>query len=339
MKGINKNGVQTDLNYKKQISIKTLFCLTVLGIALIPGGVQAKEGEEKEQSKKTLKLQSYEPNTIGWTWDDGDVNEGYLDFKVSLKYPIFHKGNPKPAEDYLPSPYFAFTGRFGQYIGSRNSSPVIGKRFNPKLFLRYWVGGDNKNKYFDIGYSHESNGQRINSATMYQNLANDFVAKGEKAYFADDYISRGWDYWDLVWKHKQKAMGGYVSTYLNYKYFLDDGYLQGKPEEYQSWEGGNNGKKRKQVDGISLIAKYSKGFDSNDNSGFLSAYKVALFYTTGAEDTFKYNTTRLEYTTKVFGLPIMLWASRGYNSDLVDYYESVDSYGISLEMRTFVEDI
>lgn len=339
MKVIKNDCGQVDSICNDSISIKTFFYLIVLGIALAPVGVLAYECKKTDECKKTLKLQSYEPNTIGWTWDKGDVDEGYLDFKISLKYPMFHKGNPKKANDYLPSPYFAFTGRLGQYIGSRNSSPVIGKRFNPKLFFRYWIGGDAEDKYFDIGYAHESNGQSVNSETMYQNLVNDFLAKGEEAYYADDYISRGWDYWDLVWKHKQNSMGGYVTTYINYKYFLDDGYLQGEPEEYNAWEGGTDGKKRKQVDGITLIAKYSKGFDSDAQCGFLPACKVALLYTTGAEDTFKYNTTRLEFTTKVFDIPIMLWASRGYNSDLVDYYQDVDSYGISIEMRTFIEDI
>ena len=252
---------------------------------------------------------------------------------------MFHQGQPKTTDNYLPSPYFAFTGRFAQYIGSRDSSPVIGKRFNPKLIFRYWIGGVDTDKYFDIAYSHESNGQRINTAVMYQNLQNDFIAKGEKAYFANDYISRGWDYWDLMWNHKQELSGGHLTTSLNYKYFLDNGYLQGEPEEYQAWEGGNEGKLRKQVDGITLIAKYSKGFDKRSQCGFLDGCKLELFYTTGTKDTFKYNSTRIEFTTKIFDMPVMLWAAKGYNSDLVDYYKNTNSYGISFELRTFIEDI
>lgn len=315
--------------------------LIVIGITLLSGNVLSEECKDKcNLHNKKLKLQSYEPTTIGWNWDAGDVKKGYMDFKISLKYPMFHDGIPKPTDNYLPSPYFAFSGRFAQYIGSRDSSPVIGKRFNPKLFLRYWVEENNEDKYFDIGYAHESNGQRISSATTYQNLANDFVNQGEEAYFADDYISRGWDYLDFNWKHNLELFNGKVSTYINYKYFLDDGLLQGKPEEYQVWEGGTEGKTRKQVDGISVIAKYSKGFGKNGvRCGILSSCKIALLYTTGTQDSFKYNTTRIEFTTEMLGLPVMLWASRGYNSDLVDYYQNIDSYGISFEMKTFLEDI
>ena len=37
-----------------------------------------------------------------------------------------------------PNFYFAATIRAGQYIGTRPSSPVISKRFNPLFAVRFW---------------------------------------------------------------------------------------------------------------------------------------------------------------------------------------------------------
>ncbi|TNF39284.1 MAG: hypothetical protein EP315_00025, partial [Gammaproteobacteria bacterium] len=195
-----------------------------------------------QASDTPLKLQSYEPNTIGLTKDDNDVS--YMDFKLSLMYPMFHTSSPQDVwhSKWVPMPYFAFTGRFGQYINTRDSSPVVSKRFNPKLFGRYWL--DENKSYIDIGYAHESNGQRINSETLYQNLRDQYASNNENPDFANDSISRGWDYWEVTWKrvlnnekiHSRKDIERHsTSFYLNLKYFVDDGILQGMPEEYNTW--------------------------------------------------------------------------------------------------------
>lgn len=282
--------------------------------------------------RRPLKLQSYEPNTLGYTWDKNDV--GYMDFKLSLKYPIIHNGEYYKGihRYYLPAPYIAFTGRFGQYIKSRKSSPVIGKRFNPKIFLRYWFG--NEEDFFDFGAAHESNGQRIDTALAYQDLRTDFVNTGEDPDFANDYISRGWDYWDLALQKTFRQGEHKYSVYLNYKYFLKGGGLQGRPEEYNSWEGGDKGKKRRYVDGISVMLKYSNKF-----SDTCKGQKVALLYTTGNRKAFKYETVRFEFTQNIVTLPVTFWASEGYHSDLIDYYQSVKSYGIALELRNYLDQI
>jgi len=102
----------------------------------------------RPERRTTARLTSYEPNKVGWTYDDNDVNEGYLDALLSVKYPFLHDGYYSEESSFF-SPFFAFSGRFSQYIESRNSSPGIGKRFNPKLFFRHWMG--NENNYLDIG--------------------------------------------------------------------------------------------------------------------------------------------------------------------------------------------
>jgi len=66
----------------------------------------------------------------------------------------------------------AFTGRFAQYLGTRDSSPVVTKRLNPKLFYRQRTQGRD---YFDIGYNHESNGQSINTLEGFEQAKADPV--------------------------------------------------------------------------------------------------------------------------------------------------------------------
>ena len=271
-------------------------------------------------------LQSFEPNTIGFTNDNNDVV--YMDFKISLMYPIAHQGkyNPEsPDDDIL---FFSFTGRFGQYIGTRESSPVIGKRFNPKLFFRRFLGGPYR--YFDYGYAHESNGQSINSEAAYNDLIAGISAPGgdDDVRFANDAISRGWDFLDFI--YKQGGSDNLSAFYLNLKVFLNDGLLQGQAEEANSWEPGKM-IQRKNVDGISIL------YWSEKPVAGIKRYSIT--YNTGYKDTFDYNSLRFEIVNdiSIFGtkVPLMLWVSSGYNSDLVDYNKRVKSAGLAFELTTF----
>ena len=308
----------------------------------VAGIIESRNLENNPPERRTVAgLTSYEPNRIGWTFDDNDVDEGYLDAVLSVKYPFFHDGYYS-AEGPALNAYFAFTGRFSQYIESRDSSPVIGRRFNPKFFLRHWLGDDSR--YIDIGYAHESNGQNINSEEAYLRERADFIAEGQDPDFARDYISRGWDYLSLDWKHAWGHHPAGLNTYLKLKYFLDDGLFQGNPEEYNLWEGDGE-HHRDEYDGIDFLAKYRFGKSlcatslfpkkkHNRDSNFCLK-KVAWRYTTGYDTVFDNNTNRLELTVDLWDIPLMIWGQTGYNSDLVDYYKDVDSWGIALELQSY----
>lgn len=283
-----------------------------------------------------IKLQDYGPNTVSIRKDDHD--EANIDFTLSQMIPMFHdgcKGNLSN-KDWYVRPYFAFNGQFGFYaLDDRDSKPVLGKRFNPKFFLRHWIGDEGEKGYIDVGYAHESNGQSINNEQAYLLKRDEFIQKGERATFANDYLSRGWDYIDINYKKKTRDDPFYVSdVYVNLKYFLDDGLFQGEPEEYYSWET-SNGKSRDQVDGISVLVK-----SSNIRATKKYGLKAALLLTTGYQDIFQYNTAKIEITYKIKDWPpIQFWAASGYNSDLTDYYKYINSIGVGFEMRNFLKDI
>ncbi|MBT8148314.1 MAG: phospholipase A, partial [Gammaproteobacteria bacterium] len=185
-----------------------------------------------------IKKYSHEPSSFGYTFDGNDEN--FLDIKISFKYSPFDNGLSKldrPAKSSswrwnLPYLYFAFSMRQAFYVETeRDSNPVIGQRFNPEMFARYWL---NDGGYLDFGYNHESNGQSITSAEAFTEKQNEFIAEGKSTALANEFISRGWDYWELTYKNNINAKRyGYegFSYYLILRRFLSEGLLQDGVEE------------------------------------------------------------------------------------------------------------
>lgn len=278
-------------------------------------------------------LTSHEPITVGYTKDSDDVP--FMDFRLSLRYRLA-KDTVKAVLDWSGldgdnnALFFAFSGRFGQYIGTRDSSPVIAKRFNPNFFARHWT--DKKNDaYIDFTFiGHESNGQSINTLQQYQQAQN----SAERAEFANDSLSRGWDYLEVVRKdvYVSDTEPSDFTTYLKLKYFLRHGLLQGSPEEYNSWENNPEGKSRNRVNGIGGIVKYRLCRCWND---YFSDLKIAGAFETGYREAFRYNTYRGAIGVKIFEVPITLWVQAGYGSDLAQYYKKVSSLGIQVEIGSF----
>lgn len=267
-------------------------------------------------------LESYEPTTLGYTQDSDD--DRFLDFKISVKYPLFPTLTDKRV-------FFAFSGRFGQYLGTRSSSPVIGKRFNPKLCMMFPSDTTHPRRdYIDLAYGHESNGQKIDTLAELNE-----ISKGEKQpSHARDYISRGWDYLEIVVKNTYLINNrNKWASYFTLNYYLPHGLLQGKSEEYNTWENDSEGKRRESVNGLRALFKYD--FDDADTKKLVAELKVALMLETGYHDAFANWTTRGEFAFKVLKLPILFWASHGYNSDLALYYKKVTSYGIAIEIGGF----
>ena len=300
-------------------------------------------------------LQTYEPITAGYTKDSGDVP--YMDATLSLKVRLLPPDLMEPLHSRL---YFAFTTRFGFYLGTRESAPVIGKSYNPKLIWRWmpdtdvrqsaqgtsvWTGdaqggGTQEHaQYLDFAYAHESNGQTLSSADGYAREQRE----QERPEFANDYISRGWDYLEVVWKRSwfkgasADASGATtvapLATYLDLQYFLPRGLLQGRAEEYNSWEASADGKPRKAVDGITAIAEYQShwrwGRYLPSNPSFWLKYK------TGYDSPFKYSTVRGEAGVEIAGLPVVLWAQNGYMQSLANYYRRTTSFGLELRFGEF----
>ncbi|MDA1371669.1 MAG: hypothetical protein O2971_13040 [Proteobacteria bacterium] len=214
------------------------------------------------------------------------------------------------------------------------ASPVASRRFNPEFFLRI---RNQTGSYWDFGYGHESNGQQIDNPEAYEQEFQSYVADNQPGIFARDGISRGWDYVSVDWEKQWPVdtlpiLDGTTVTHFEFRRFLSNGLLQGRPEEYYQWEdGGDRDRPRQLYDGLNMSLQYlfSRRYCTSGENFCLE--KLELNQTTGYRDILEHNTSTLELTTNILGLPLQLWAKSGYNSDLVDYYDYTNSWGIGLE--------
>lgn len=268
-------------------------------------------------NEKLKKLETYESNSIGWTQDSDD--QGFLDVRLSLKYPL---GSPVEGTQV----YFAATMRFAQYLGTRESSPVLGKRFNPKLIWRSGV----PDKYFDIAFAHESNGQSIDSEEEF-NEGREIARFLRQPDFHRDYISRGWDYVELA--ARAPAHGARVPRIdASFRIFLPQGPLQGEAEEYNDWENDPEGKPRRRVHGLAVLATWQPPVRIFASERKL---RLAIGMETGYSMPLRHNTLRTEAAMELFGLPFMVFYQDGYANDLSLYYKRGSSAGIALELAAF----
>jgi hypothetical protein len=246
--------------------------MRILGVALaISIGVLASiaQGADRGTVAESAPLiEAYEPNVLGYTKQSDDV--AFVDFTVSLKYQLFRD---KLAE-LLGSRqkfYLTFTGRFGFYVRTRRSDPVIAKNYNPKFLYRFIPDTSASSQdparatrhdvakeyeeYIDLAYAHDSDGQTLDNPAALQVLR----MTAQRADFALDNISRGWDYVQVAgkWTKKFDDLGSNrISVYPDFKLFLRHGLVEGVPEEYHTWEADRDGRPRHAFDGITVGAEY-----------------------------------------------------------------------------------
>jgi hypothetical protein len=308
------------------------FCSpAVFAVDMDPGTI-IKPATSPAAPDAELLIQPYEPLTGGYTYDSDDAP--YLDVNLSIKFrllPIRYL-SAFGGENRL---YFTMVTRFGFYWGTRPSSPVIGKRFNPQLLWRYTPNPGSGtttqfNTYIDVGYAHESNGQLVHTPEQY----NDQLRLTPSFQEADQYIHRGWDYLHVVWKPYDI---GPASIYLEGKYFFANGLLQGPEDEYHSWENNSQGKQRKAVDGLDVAFDYPSAnvLHPVAPDRLFGTFSLSGKYQTGYDTPFRYSTERLELGFQLGSLPIAVWVQHGYMSSLAMYYLNVTSVGVEVRFASF----
>jgi hypothetical protein len=318
--------------------------LLIVTVSLLATGARAAGRAAAEPSSGDqdewlpLGLESYEPSAFGYTKNNDDVS--FENIKISVKFPVMPRATLRHWGE-ANRVFFSFTGYWGFYTFTRPSAPVVGKEYNPQLFFQHEVacqgalqGGYGVNRvyggtehdgcYWAVGYNHDSNGQIIDSPGLYLETQRDH---GTEA--ANDAISRGWDYIRLNGRYiVSLGPRDRLSIYPDLKYFLIDGLIQKEQEELHDWEHPPDGKERREVDGVGVLTKYQHEFGGRDT-------KFVLEYTTGYKDPFRYSTVRLEAGVVVLELPIVVWAEKGYVSDLAQYYRNVTGYGVQIEIGAF----
>ncbi len=294
-------------------------------------------------------IDGYEPNVFGYTKQGDD--EPFVDITISVKTQLFPNLICRNFQGRHRL-YLTFTGRFGFYVGTRHSSPVIAKNFNPKLLWRMIPDTANTtlfsaygrkavslySSYIDFAYAHDSNGQSIDSLQEYEVQASQVGGARD----ALDFISRGWDY---VQAAGQKTWfggrlgSGALSLYPDVKFFLRHGLLQGVPEEFHSWEVDTHLRPRHAFDGLSAGLEYRPyaGLIGEDprTVPWKSGLRFELKLTSGYDPLMRFDTVRGEVGFYVLELPLTVWAQDGYLDSLARYYKRTVSGGLELRFVEF----
>jgi len=291
----------------------------------------SKRDSTKKRLVQQLQIQTYEDNLLGYSFDSDD--RPFADFTVSFRtciYPFDYlmKLFPEKARQNIHL-NLALTARFGQYIGTRYSSPVIEKRLNPVLFLEYTPKNKYKNMALQLGYGHESNGQAIDDSVTFFKTA---ALLHNDVHQTIDKISRGWDYIGTSLLSDYfcvKNPNIVLETDVSLKYYLNYGILQGKKEEYHSWETAWSGADytRNDVSGISV------SFTCYIDSSLLN--KVRINYETGIGKPFYANSIKLLIGFKLGNFPIAFSYRYGYNGDLAQYGKVNQSFGIEYYLSSY----
>ena len=310
----------------------------------------ARPSEENSMMWARGLVRAYEPTSIGYTFQEGD--ESFMDFTISMMVPLLHNVYPdRPvnergglgSESLDIYPYFAFTGRGGQYIGTRESSPVVGKQFNPVLSLRKWLTNmDDASKampdrYVELVYGHESNGQWISDGPTFLEVSKLHNSFNE----ARDEISRGWDYVGLNYSWRGNLWGKSEERsqrlQLKLSHYLEDGIMQGMAEGDYVWELDPEGKSRDAVDGIEVrfdFTYFGREESLAEQKWGLSG-RGAVTWLTGIGRPFDYHTIEVEAGATLYGFPVELWYRNGYMTDLTDYYRKLESAGVRVSFWIF----
>ena len=292
------------------------------------------QDEPKKESEILLpaELTNYDTSSLGYSLDK--YENRFMDIYLSLKYPIARNVWETKNFTFSVAPYLAFVSRLAFHVGSRPSSPVIGKTFNPKVILFRWFPegyyGNKKDAetYVDLAYAHESNGQDVTDLNQYKNKVDSLGS----AVLANDFIDRGWDSVEIRGKYEKRLSESFAfSGLIQINYYLPNSLLQGAPDEYRDWENDPEGKKRSQVDGFKAGMSVKYFFPANNF--FLKGIQLGGYYTTGLLAPFKYHSLRTEFVFTIGHLPLLFYYQTGYVNDLSMYYKQSWLAGFALQYR------
>lgn len=265
----------------------------------------------------------YQPNYVAWHGEP-DIDD-QIEARLTFLYPWTRPLPVERAGFVSAQLHAAVTARVSQVMKSQESSPVLGRRYNPELFVRLWRGAEDTrlDDYLDVAVGHESNGQTVNSPDEFLAKQTSLADDGDDPGRARRSISRGWDYVGLTWRHAlSRPKERYA--YLQARYFLPGGIFS-VPEDYFPFEMSDEVQLRRRYDGLSLIYR---------DDQFLGGHSdFRAIYRTGYEDPFEHNTLRIEWTHDSDTWPITVFAQTGYMNDFATYYTHTATVGVGVELR------
>lgn len=127
------------------------------------------------------RLRPYEGSKVYFDYGRGHELDGHLDVQYSFRY-LFTKPRKFNAneEDYEVA--FTFSGEFDFYMLTRDSGPVIGRRYNPGIMYQHVSAKKGGLIIYNISLEHESNGQVVDTPNTLYSQQYDFKDRYQDRY-------------------------------------------------------------------------------------------------------------------------------------------------------------
>lgn len=170
--------------------------------------------DNKNACEIRSRLAPYEPNYV--IWQDTDNDDQALEVHFSFRY-MFTRPHCMKGHDFLYEYsseetkeciqdysdrwefFFAYTGEFDFYMGTRDSGPVINRISNPGFHYRKYISGSTF-KWLNLSAEHRSNGQVTEIDERDGATLKTQIAYNNEDYEYFDGLSRGSNYAKLETK-------------------------------------------------------------------------------------------------------------------------------------------
>lgn len=129
------------------------------------------------EASEIKRFRQHEVNQLMLDFGNGGTLARHLDAQISISYLLtepdiqeFDMSNSKADWNLA----LAGTIEFDFFVGSRNSSPVVGRRYNPSLQYYYSLNQPKRWQEWRLSFEHESNGQSTDNIQTLNELARSF---------------------------------------------------------------------------------------------------------------------------------------------------------------------
>lgn len=219
--------------------------------------------------------------------------------------------------------FFAYTGEFDFYAGTRRSGPVINRISQPGFFARVplslMFAGRQPTESLELGLQHRSDGQTTDTSLGEgRRAANVAYASGDRAFF--DTVSRGANFASIAWDQRGPDLPGQTQTSWRAGLKL---YF-GAEESAVTWGPlQDQGRRFADYDRLTLRATARTGSLTFDAEWRLGDKGLATdSWTLGAE-------------WLVGGVPLYLRVHQGPMNTLSNFTQRQDSIGFGLRFARF----
>lgn len=170
------------------LRLSLLLCaVPVLGQSVQVIKIETAETEQQKQEEEATtvgafeRLRAHEWTNALFDYGRGNDLDGHLDVQYSLKYLFTNPEKLLECKDSVVTDdctdfevSFTFTGEFDFFAGTRESGPVIGRRYNPGVMFQRVYAKPSGLFAYSLSVEHESNGQSTNSIESLRALETEF---------------------------------------------------------------------------------------------------------------------------------------------------------------------